>query len=324
VTDATLGSVSKPPLPPVSDARRVGVSKHLEAFLEMLAAERGAAALTLAAYHNDLSDLAGFLATRGVALEAADSAGLHSYVAGPTTARLAPRTLARRISAMRQFYKFLLIEGLRQDDPTAELDTPRLGRPLPKVLSETEVKALIDAAGIWPGEEGFRLRCILELLYATGLRISELVTLPLAAARRDPRFLLVSGKGGKERIVPLSEPGRLALRAYLECRDGFLPDSRPSRWLFPSRGRAGHLTRQRCGQLLKELAIAAGLNPVRLSPHVLRHAFASHLLDHGADLRTVQQMLGHADIVTTEIYTHVLTDRLRTLVETAHPLARRK
>jgi integrase/recombinase XerD len=318
------GSPSKPPLPPASDARRVGVSKHLEAFLEMLAAERGAAALTLAAYHNDLSDLAGFLAARGVALEAADPAGLHSYVAGPTTARLAPRTLARRISAMRQFYKFLLIEGLRQDDPTAELDTPRLGRPLPKVLSETEVKALIDAAGIWPGEEGLRLRCILELLYATGLRISELVTLPLAAARRDPRFLLVSGKGGKERIVPLSEPGRLALRAYLECRDGFLSDSRPSRWLFPSRGRAGHLTRQRCGQLLKELAIAAGLNPVRLSPHVLRHAFASHLLDHGADLRTVQQMLGHADIVTTEIYTHVLTDRLRTLVETAHPLARRK
>jgi integrase/recombinase XerD len=150
------------------------------------------------------------------------------------------------------------------------------------------------------------------------------VTLPLAAARRDPRFLLVSGKGGKERVVPLSEPGRLALRAYLECRNGFLSDARPSRWLFPSRGRAGHLTRQRCGQLLKKLAIAAGLNPVRLSPHVLRHAFASHLLDHGADLRTVQQMLGHADIVTTEIYTHVLTDRLRTLVETAHPLARRK
>jgi integrase/recombinase XerD len=324
VTDKAPEPASKPPLPPASDSRRVGVSKHLEAFLEMLAAERGAAALTLAAYHNDLSDLAGFLAARGVALEAADPAGLHSYVAGPTTARLAPRTLARRISAMRQFYKFLLIEGLRQDDPTAELDTPRLGRPLPKVLSETEIKALIDAAGIWPGEEGLRLRCILELLYATGLRISELVTLPLAAARRDPRFLLVSGKGGKERIVPLNEPGRLALRAYLECRNAFFSDARPSRWLFPSRGRAGHLTRQRCGQLLKELAIAAGLNPVRLSPHVLRHAFASHLLDHGADLRTVQQMLGHADIVTTEIYTHVLTDRLRTLVETAHPLARRK
>jgi integrase/recombinase XerD len=302
----------------------VGVSKHLEAFLEMLAAERGAAVLTLAAYRSDLRHLAGFLAARGAALEAADSVGLHAYVAGSTTAPLAPRTLARRISAMRQFYKFLLIEGLRQDDPTADLDTPRLGRPLPKILSETEIKALIDAAGIWPGEEGHRLRCVFELLYATGLRISELVTLPLAAARRDPRFLLVSGKGGKERVVPLSEPGRLALRTYLECRNVFLPDSGPSRWLFPSRGRAGHLTRQRCGQLLKELAIAARLDPDRLSPHVLRHAFASHLLDHGADLRSVQQMLGHADIVTTEIYTHVLTDRLRKLVETAHPLARRK
>ena len=318
------GSPSKPPLPPASDARRVGVSKHLEAFLEMLAAERGAARLTLTAYQNDLSDLAKFVAARGVMLEAADPTALHSYLTSATTARLAPRTLARRISAMRQFYKFLLIEGVRQDDPTAELDTPRLGRPLPRILSETEVNSLIAAARIWPGEEGVRLRCVLELLYATGLRISELVTLPVAAARRDPRFLLVSGKGGKERIVPLSEPGRLALGAYLECREDFLPDSRPSRWLFPSRGRARHLTRQRCGQLLKELAIAAGLDPGRLSPHVLRHAFASHLLEHGADLRSVQQMLGHADIATTQIYTHVLTDRLRKLVETAHPLARRK
>ena len=155
-------------------------------------------------------------------------------------------------------------------------------------------------------------------------RVSELVTLPLAAARRDPRFLMISGKGGKERVVPLSEPGRAALRKYLECREDFLPDSRPSRWLFPSRGRAGHLTRQRTGQLLKELAVKAGLDPDRLSPHVLRHAFASHLLDHGADLRSVQQMLGHADIATTQIYTHVETERLRKLVESAHPLARRK
>jgi integrase/recombinase XerD len=165
---------------------------------------------------------------------------------------------------------------------------------------------------------------VLELLYATGLRISELVTLPLAAARRDPHFLMVSGKGGKERIVPLNQPGRRSLSEYLGCREHFLESSRPSRWLFPSRGRAGHLTRQRCGQLLKELAIAAGIDPGRLSPHVLRHAFASHLLDHGADLRSVQQMLGHADIATTQIYTHVQTDRLRKLVESAHPLARRK
>jgi integrase/recombinase XerD len=313
-----------PPLAPNSDPQSAAASKHLEAFLEMLAAERGSAALTLAAYHGDLSDLMKFLAGRGVAFEAADPASLHSYLASATTARLAPRSLARRISAIRQFYKFLLIEGVRQDDPTAELDTPRLGRPLPKILSETEVRALIDAARNWPGEEGSRLRCVLELLYATGLRVSELVTLALAAALRDPRFLVISGKGGKERIVPLSEPGRRSLGEYLGCRERFLSGSRPSRWLFPSRGRAGHLTRQRCGQLLKELAIAAGIDPGRLSPHVLRHAFASHLLDHGADLRSVQQMLGHADIATTQIYTHVQTDRLRKLVETAHPLARRK
>ena len=290
----------------------------------MLAAERGAAGLTLAAYQNDLSNLAGFLAPGGVVLEAADQERLHAYLASPATARLSPRTLARRISAMRQFYKFLLLEGVRQDDPTAELDTPRLGRPLPKILSEIEVKSLIDAAQNWPGDEGIRLGCVVELLYATGLRVSELVTLPLAAARRDPRFLIISGKGGKERVVPLSEPGRAALGKYLECREDFLPDSRPSRWLFPSRGRAGHLTRQRTGQLLKELAAKVGLDPDRLSPHVLRHAFASHLLDHGADLRSVQQMLGHADIATTQIYTHVESARLRKLVESAHPLARRK
>jgi integrase/recombinase XerD len=325
------GSLSKPPLPPVSDAPRgrprraaAPVSKHLEAFLEMMAAERGAAPLTLAAYKNDLTDLSGFLSTRGVALEAANAEALHSYVTSAATTRLTPRTLARRISAMRQFYKFLLLEGIRQDEPTAELDTPRLGRPLPKVLSETEVGALIEAARHGPGDEGTRLVCLIELLYATGLRVSELVTLPLAAARRDPRFLVISGKGSKERIVPLSEPSRRALGTYLECRDRFLSDSRASRWLFPSRGQVGHLTRQRCGQLLKELALAAGLDPGRLSPHVLRHAFASHLLHHGADLRSVQQMLGHADIATTQIYTHVLTDRLRKLVETAHPLARRK
>jgi integrase/recombinase XerD len=290
----------------------------------MLAAERGAAPLTLAAYKNDLLNLAGFLAADRATLEQADRAGLHVYLSSPATARLAPRTLARRISAMRQFYKFLLLEGGRQDDPTAELDTPRLGRPLPKILSESEIKAVIDAAQGWPGQEGIRLGCMVELLYATGLRISELVTLPLTAARRHPRFLVVSGKGGKERVVPLSEPGRAALHRYLECREKFLPDTRPSRWLFPSRGRAGHLTRQRAGQLLKELAIKAGLDPERLSPHVLRHAFASHLLDHGADLRSVQQMLGHADIATTQIYTHVETERLRKLVESAHPLARRK
>lgn len=308
-----------------SDQRpAVAASPRLEAFLEMLAAERGAARLTLAAYGNDLADLAGFLAARGVALEHADAAALHAYLAAAGTRRLAPRTLARRLSAIRQFYHFLLTEGMRPDDPTSGLDTPRLGRPLPKLLSEAEVTRLMAAAQAWPDEEGVRLRCILELLYATGLRISELVTLPLAAGQRDPRFLLVRGKGGRERVVPLSGPARAALAAYLACRAQFLPEGEASRFLFPSRGREGHLTRQRCGQLLKELALAADLDPARLSPHVLRHAFASHLLDHGADLRSVQQMLGHADIATTQIYTHVQGDRLRRLVETAHPLARRK
>jgi len=290
----------------------------------MLAAERGAAPLTLAAYRNDLGDLARFLAARGTAVENADAATLRAYIGTAATRRLQPRTLARRLSTLRQFFRFLVGDGARADDPTAGLDSPRLGRPLPKILSESEVAALLAAADRRRDEEGARLRCILETMYATGLRVSELVGLPLAAAQRDPRFLLVRGKGGKERIVPLSGPARQALAAYLAQRSRFLPQDRPSRWLFPSRSAEGHLTRQRCGQLLKELALAAGLDPARLSPHVLRHAFASHLLDHGADLRSVQQMLGHADIATTQIYTHVQGERLRRLVETAHPLARRK
>jgi integrase/recombinase XerD len=302
-------------------------SPRLEAFLEMLVTERGAANLTLVAYRTDLLDLAGFLATRSVAIEDADAAALHAYLAAAATRRLAPRTLARRLSAMRQFFRFLVADGSRADDPTSGLDMPRLGRPLPKILCESEVITLIDAAAAArkDGGEGARLRCILELLYATGLRVSELVGLPLAAAQRDPRVLLVRGKGGKERIVPLSDPARRALTDYLAARGRFfLPPGQASRWLFPSRGAQGHLTRQRCGQLLKELALTAGLDPARLSPHVLRHAFASHLVDHGADLRSVQQMLGHADIATTQIYTHVQGERLRRLVETAHPLARRK
>jgi integrase/recombinase XerD len=302
----------------------VAASPRLEAFLEMLAAERGAARLTLAAYRNDLVDLSGFLAARGATLDGADEGALHDYLGAAATRRLAPRTLARRLSAIRQFFRFLLTDGVRGDDPTSGLDAPRLGRPLPKLLSEAEIGRLIAAAEAWPGEEGVRLRAILELLYATGLRISELVTLPLAAAQRDPRFMLVRGKGGRERLVPLSPPSRQALTAYLARRQRFLAEGETSRFLFPSRGRDGHLTRQRCGQLLKELALATDLDPARLSPHVLRHAFASHLLDHGADLRSVQQMLGHADIATTQIYTHVQGDRLRRLVEAAHPLARRK
>jgi integrase/recombinase XerD len=308
---------------------REAPAARLEAFLEMLAAERGAARLTLDAYSNDLGELAGFLASRGSTLDTADAEALHAYLTAMTSRRLAPRTLARRLSAMRQFYRFLVSDGSRQDDPTAGLDAPRLGRPLPKILSEAEIGQLVAAAGQWPGDEGARLRCILELLYATGLRISELVGLPLSAVQRDPRCLLVRGKGNRERLVPLSVPAREALTIWLACRArmydrGSPKDPRAARFLFPSRGAEGHLTRQRCGQMLKALAFAAGLDPARLSPHVLRHAFASHLVDHGADLRSVQQLLGHADIATTQIYTHVQGERLRRLVEKAHPLARRQ
>ena len=298
-------------------------SRHVEAFLEMLAAERGAAVLTIDAYRRDLVDFSGFLARTGVAVEAAGVAALRRYFAALAGAGMAPRTAARRLSSLSQFHKFLFAEGVRGDDPTAQLDSPRLGRSLPKILSEAEVTDLLAAARRMDGAEGARLVCFVELLYATGLRVSELVALPLTRLRED-RFLVIKGKGGKERLVPLSEPARLALAAYAARRGEFLAEGETSRFLFPSRGAEGHLTRRRCGQLLKDLAIRAGIDPRRVSPHVLRHAFASHLLDHGADLRSVQQMLGHADIATTQIYTHVLGERLQALVETHHPLARRK
>jgi len=289
----------------------------------MLAAERGAARLTLTAYRNDLADAARLLAREGMSLEAAETDDLRRYFAALTRARLKPRTAARRLSALRQFYRFLVLEGVRRDDPTAGIDAPRLGRPLPKILSEAEARRLLDVAHTRTGPEGKRLVAMAELLYGAGLRVSELVGLPLAAARRDPRFLVVRGKGAKERLVPLGEAARAALGEYLAVRAHFLDANREQPQLFPSRGRAGHLTQRRCAQLLKALAIEAGLDPARLSPHVLRHAFASHLLDHGADLRAVQAMLGHADIATTQIYTHVESGRLQRLVQAHHPLARK-
>jgi integrase/recombinase XerD len=297
-------------------------SRHVEAFLEMLSAERGAAQLTLAAYRADLADVARALTDK--AIEAVTTVDLRQYLARLAKAKLAPRTAARRLSALRQFCRFLVLDGVRKDDPTAALDAPRLGRPLPKLVSEAETKLLLDAARAKPGPEGVRLLCLLELLYGSGLRVSELVGLPLAATRGDQRFLLVRGKGDKERLVLLGAPARAALAAYIAVRGHFLGDGESSRWLFPSRSAEGHLTRRWCGVLLKELALAAGLDPARLSPHVLRHAFATHLLDHGADLRSVQAMLGHADIATTQIYTHVAGDRLHRLVTEHHPLARKK
>src|SRR5690606_259889 len=289
----------------------------------MLAAERGAARNTLDAYGRDLKDFAGFAARRGKTADDADTALLRAYLKWLDGQGMSARTQARRLSALRRFFRFLAAEKLRPDDPTQALDAPRLGRPLPKILSEDEVDGLLAAARAVEGADGLRLTALLELLYATGLRVSELVALPLAAVARDPRFLLVRGKGGKARLVPLGDAARAAVAAWLPVRARLLGPKRTSPFLFPSHGGAGHLTRQRLGQLLKAAAVAAGLDRAKVSPHVLRHAFATHLLNRGADLRGVQAMLGHADISTTQIYTHVLDARLKALVETHHPLARR-
>jgi len=296
-------------------------SRHIESFLEMLAAERGASQNTLANYGRDLDYFADFLAGRGVAPDAAVAEDLRAFLAAQDRAGMAPSTVARRLSVLRQYHRFLFREGLRSLDPATAIDGPRKGRSLPKILSEAEVEGLLAEVHRHKGPDGLRLAALVELLYATGLRATELVSLPLAAVAREPRVLVVRGKGGRERMVPLNDAAREALRDYLAIRSRFLPGGRPSKWLFPSRGASGHLTRHRLGQLLKQLAIEAGLRVDKVSPHVLRHAFASHLLDHGADLRSVQQMLGHADISTTQIYTHVLNERLRALVQDHHPLA---
>ncbi len=302
-------------------------SRHVESFLEMLTVERGAAANTIESYSRDLADFAAYTLARKRPPEKADSAMIKGYLKKLSGAGMAPSTSARRLSALRQFFKFLHGEGVRDDDPSSIIDSPRQGRSLPKYLSEDEVEALLDKAAEKEGAEGIRLVAMLELLYATGLRVSELVGLPLAALSRDGRLLIVRGKGDKERMVPLSEPARDAVETYKQkAREGFLPKGRKAlgeRWLFPSRSKQGHLTRARFAQLMKELAVEVGIDQRRVSPHVLRHSFASHLLAHGADLRSLQQMLGHADIATTQIYTHVLEERLRRLVDQAHPLAKK-
>ncbi|PKQ04939.1 MAG: recombinase XerD [Alphaproteobacteria bacterium HGW-Alphaproteobacteria-11] len=305
---------------------------HLEAFLEMLSAERGAARNTLDAYERDLKDFSAFLATRGKSQTEATARDIRDYLEYIAAQGLSASTAARRLSAIRQFHGFLFADGVRKDDPCGSIEGPRRARPLPKTLTVEEVDGLLAASRLAADgrtqEEAVlaykraRLVCLMEVLYATGLRVSELVGLPLSAVRGDERFLSVSGKGGRERLVPLSETARLAIDTYLPLRTQRLGD-KTSPWLFPSRGRQGHLTRHRFAQLLKDISIAAGLDPSRVSPHTLRHAFASHLLANGADLRAVQQMLGHADISTTQIYTHVLDERLKDLVETHHPLAKK-
>ena len=298
----------------------------IERFLEMLSAERNAAANTSAAYKRDLKDAARFMASRKVTLGETATADLSAYLAAMAKKGLAARSTARHLSALRQFFKFLVAEQVRSDDPSAAIDGPKLGRPLPKLLDEGEMVRLIETCAALDGPNGARLKALVELSYASGLRVSELVGLPLAAVLREQPVLIVRGKGSKERMVPLNAPARSALTAYLEHRKVFLPkdaQGRPgnSPHLFPSRGKDGHLTRQRFGQMLKELALKANIAPERISPHVLRHAFATHLLDHGADLRSLQKMLGHADIATTQIYTHVAGRRLAELVEAHHPLA---
>jgi len=293
-----------------------------EAFLEMMAVERAAAKNTLSAYTRDLADAAGFLAGGGRDLASASAEDVEAYFAALGARGLSPATAARRRAAVRQFYRFVLGEGWRADDPSRRVEAPKKGRSLPKVLSREEMDRLIAAASARDGAQGLRLGCMVELAYASGLRISELTGLTLAALARDPAYLIVKGKGGKERLAPLNETARAAVKAYLEVRPRFLPPKdKANPWLFPSRGKGGRLTPRRFAQLLDEAAADAGIDPARVSPHVLRHAFATHLLEGGADLRSVQLLLGHADIGTTQIYTHVSRAHLQAVYARYHPRA---
>ena len=299
-------------------------SDLIEAFLEMMSAERGAGVNTLAAYARDLAD---FAAHPKGGLAAASREDIRGYLAGLSAAGLAPSSQARRLSALRQFFGFLYAEDIRKDNPTEAVDAPKTSRPLPKILSAADLEAMIVAAAKDGDAEAKRLTCIVEMLYAAGLRVSELAGLPLAAVKNKDGFILVKGKGGKERLAPLNGSARAAITAYLDVRAEFLPKpprrAHAERYLFCSRGADGFLTRQRLHQLLKNLAAKAGLDPAKVSPHVLRHAFATHLVEGGADLRSVQTLLGHADIATTEIYTHVAKDHLKKVMHKAHPLTRK-
>jgi integrase/recombinase XerD len=309
-------------------------------FLDMLAAEQGAGDNTLDAYRHDLEDLSEFLARDKQNFAGVETQALRDYLADLDTRGFKSSSVARRLSAMRHLFRFLLHERIRRDDPAAILSGPKRGRGLPKVLSISDVdrllvcaKALADAPEATASQRlrALRMYCLLEVLYATGLRVSELVSLPLAASRRDARMIVVRGKGNKERLVPLNEPSRQAMADYLAAMEALKQEKKndgpaskngsASKWLFPSFGESGHLTRQHFARELKELAATAGLAPRLVSPHVLRHAFASHLLHNGADLRIVQTLLGHTDISTTQIYTHVVEERLKSLVRDLHPLA---
>jgi len=309
-------------------------AKLINLFLDMLAAEQGAGPNTLDAYRRDLTDFSEFLARGGNSFARVETQGLRDYLADLDGRGFKSSSVARRLSAMRHLFRFLLNERIRSDDPAAILSGPKRGRGLPKVLSIADVdrllvraKALADAPEASPLQRlrAIRLYCLLEVLYATGLRVSELVALPLSASRRDARMIVVRGKGDKERLVPLNEASRQAMADYLAAIEALKTEKKKnaasSKWLFPSFGESGHLTRQHFARDLKELAATSGLSPRLVSPHVLRHAFASHLLHNGADLRIVQTLLGHTDISTTQIYTHVVEERLKSLVRDLHPLA---
>jgi len=296
----------------------VGADPLIESFLEMMTAERGASRNTTESYARDLADFLAFARKRKTTFETLDKKSLETYVQTLNQNGFAPSTVARKLSSLRQFFHFLYTENIRRDDPSAALDAPKQTRSLPKSLNEADITQLIECAR---AQEDVRLVAMLELLYASGLRVSELVTLPMVALQRlegqEQPFLIVRGKGNKERIVPLHKGAVEAMQAYIAQR------SEPSVWLFPSHGKGGCLTRQRFGQMLKDLAIKAGLDPEKISPHALRHSFASHLLAGGADLRVIQELLGHADISTTQIYTHIEQDKLTKLVTQHHPLAKK-
>ena len=301
------------------------VNPLIDSFLNMLVAERGATVNTVSAYLNDISHFKKYLTENEIdsKIESCSKDSISNYIKYLSKNGLNPRTATRRLSSLRQFFLFLQSENHRSDNPTNNVDGPRQIKSLPKLLSEEEVKQLFEQANQIVGPEGIRLVCLLEIVYAAGLRVSELIRLPNTALAQDQNILLVRGKGGKERLVPLTISAIDSINAYREVRHVFLKSNRESKFLFPSRSKEGFLTRRRVGQLLKELAIASNIKPEKVSPHVLRHAFATHLLDHGADLRSLQKMLGHADISTTQIYTHVLSKRLMSVVSSHHPLTKK-
>lgn len=304
------------------------MTPQIEAFLEMMAVERDASPHTLSAYGRDLADAEQVLSSKGGLLKAAQE-DVEDWYSGLALRGLSSATAARKRASVRQFYRFAMGEGWREDDPSRRLDAPKQGRPLPKSLSRDEVDNLLNTLAAQDGAAALRLLTLVELTYASGMRVSEVLGLKLAAVQRDPAYLIIKGKGNKERLVPLNTSARETVKAWLDVRSKPAPKARDttkpvdSPWLFPSHGRSGHLTPRRFAQLLDIAAAASGIDPSRISPHVLRHAFATHLLEGGADLRVVQTLLGHSDISTTQIYTHVATDRLAQVVHKSHPLARK-